>query len=91
MVVRQIDLKSIEPGPVPFSCSRFIVEPFCSSPEDIHSVREIWIVMGGWGELNYDGRMVNLSLGDAVYFPPMKSHCVHNPGPVTLAIVSIWW
>src|SRR5690242_4283663 len=44
----------------PFKAACFTVEPGCTTPVDSHSVREIWLVTDGSGELMYDGKMVPL-------------------------------
>lgn len=75
----------------PFKASRFTVEPNCSSPEDSHEVREIWMVAEGEGELVYDTQTIRIKAADVLYFESFKPHLVNNDGDKPLVIYSVWW
>jgi mannose-6-phosphate isomerase-like protein (cupin superfamily) len=75
----------------PFKAARFSVEPGCTTPVDSHSMREIWLVIAGSGELIYGGKTVPVSAADIVYFEPPKPHQVRNDGTAPLNIFSVWW
>ena len=87
----EVILNSAGTAVAPFKAAHFTVEPGCTTPVDSHSMREIWLVTDGAGELIYDGKMVPVSKSDVVYFEPPKPHQVRNDGPGSLAIFSVWW
>jgi mannose-6-phosphate isomerase-like protein (cupin superfamily) len=91
MRVFEIELFKSGSQIAPFKASRFTVEPGCSSPEDRHEVREIWMVAEGEGELIYDDQTVRISAADVLYFESHKSHLVNNDGDMPLVIYSVWW
>lgn len=75
----------------PFKASRFTVESGCSSPVDSHSVREIWIIASGEGEVIYDGQAVRVRTDDVLYFEPFKTHELRNDSAEKIVVFSIWW
>ena len=87
----EVILNSSGTAVAPFKAARFTVEPGCTTPVDSHSMREIWLVTDGSGELIYDGKMVPIRKSDVVYFEPPKPHQVRSDGPGLLAIFSVWW
>jgi quercetin dioxygenase-like cupin family protein len=91
MRVSEFDLPAVVPSDVPFKGSYWTVEPGGSSPEDVHSVHEMWLVASGQGELLYGGRRMRVKAGDVVYFEPHQTHEVHNDGDAALAVFSVWW
>lgn len=87
----EVILDSSGTSVAPFKAACFTVEPGYTTPVDSHSMREIWLVTGGSGELIYDGKIVPIRKSDIVYFEPPKSHQVRNDGTVSLVIFSVWW
>ena len=87
----EVILDSSGTSVAPFKAARFTVEPGCTTPVDSHSMREIWLVTDGSGELIYDGKMVPVRKSDIVYFEPPKPHQVRNDGTASLIIFSVWW
>lgn len=79
-------------GPAaPFKASRFTVAPGTSTPLDRHSVREIWFIADGSGELTWEGTSRRVETGDVLYFPSETGHTVHNDGPGVMTVFSVWW
>ena len=88
--MRLTELELFRSG-APFKASRFTVEPGCSSPVDSHSVREIWIIAKGKGEVVYDGHAVRARADDVFYFEPFKTHQLRNDGAGKMVVFSVWW
>lgn len=91
MQVFEIDLGSSSEIKCPFKASRFTVDPDHTSPVDSHSVREIWMVAQGEGDLRYDGETIRIRASDVIYLDPPKPHQVKNVGSESLVIYSVWW
>lgn len=91
MRVSEFDIQSMIPAGAPFKGSYWTVEPGGSSPEDVHSVHEMWLVASGQGELLFGGRPMRVKAGDVVYFEPHQTHEVRNDGDATLSVYSVWW
>lgn len=91
MRVSEMDIQSMIPAGAPFKGSYWTVEPGGSSPEDVHSVHEMWLVASGRGELLCGGRPVRVEAGDVLYFEPHQTHEVRNDGDAALAVFSVWW
>ena len=91
MDVYEIELNPSDIPLAPFKSSRFTVEPGRTSQRDTHSVREMWMVAQGSGELFYDGQSYRLEPGNVVYFDPPKTHQLKNDGTETFMAFSIWW
>ncbi len=86
--VEEVDLQSL----APFKASFFEVSPNMASPVDAHSVKEIWIVLKGEGELTVNHKEVNnIQLGDIIYFDSFESHLVRNTSQNDLRVLSLWW
>jgi mannose-6-phosphate isomerase-like protein (cupin superfamily) len=75
----------------PFKSTVFVVAPGCSSPMDRHEVAEMWVILSGTGLLECDGRKINVSRSDKLFFPSLRSHQVTNDATVPLEILSVYW
>jgi mannose-6-phosphate isomerase-like protein (cupin superfamily) len=89
--ILEVMLDSSGTSVAPFKAACFSVEPGYTTPVDSHSMREIWLVTGGSGELIYDGKTTSIRKSDIVYFEPPKPHQVRNDGSDSLVIFSVWW
>ncbi|HEY6804792.1 MAG TPA: cupin domain-containing protein [Pyrinomonadaceae bacterium] len=89
--VFEIVLNSSGTSVAPFKSARFTVDPGCITPVDSHSMREIWVVAAGSGELLYDDQRVPMHTWDVVYLEPPKEHQVLNNGTDQLVVISVWW
>ncbi len=87
MAINQVDFNEM-----PFKSAIITIEPGATSPLDIHAVREYWVIVSGFGELEYDGaELVEVKLHDAFYFDSHKSHKLTNKSQEPLTLVSVWW
>lgn len=91
VVLRQADFAGIGSGMVPFRGGLFTVEPKCTSRQDVHTVRECWMIAQGKGQLTYDGHQVKVDQGDVLFFESTKSHQIYNDGEKPLVISTVWW
>lgn len=89
--ILEVILESAGRSVAPFKAACFSVEPGHTTPVDSHSMREIWLVTEGAGELIYDGKETSIRKSDIVYFEPPKPHQVRNVGAESLVIFSVWW
>lgn len=79
------------PTTLPFEASRFVLEPGATSPEDVHSVPEIWLIASGSGRLLYGGAAYPMTAGDIFHMHPGTVHQAENTSTEALEIFSIWW
>lgn len=66
------------------------VDPGHHSPLHQHACEEMYYVLEGTGEVEYDGELLPLSVGDAVLMRPDVRHRVFNRGdePIRLVVVA---
>jgi mannose-6-phosphate isomerase-like protein (cupin superfamily) len=76
---------------VPFEIARWEIEPGASSDLDSHRSHEIWLVRDGAGELTLDGRVIQISAGDAIMMNSRRPHLVRNDGDRPLKVFSVYW
>lgn len=71
--------------------SKFIVEPNCCTPWDLHSVSELWYVLEGLGEIQIENEKKIIKKGDIEYIQTNSKHRIINIGDKNVEILSIWW
>jgi mannose-6-phosphate isomerase-like protein (cupin superfamily) len=88
--IRLFDSTSVPPS-LPFSYSRFTVNPGQISRKDQHEVLEVWVILSGNGRLIYDGGEYAVKTGDAVQFETLRVHQIVNESSEDLTVFSFWW
>lgn len=89
---KEFEFKEIrKKGSVPFNAAYFSVLENSRTNVDMHREREIWIVIGGAGELEYDNKKRYIKSGDIIFFESEYQHAVRNIGGESLEIYSIYW
>jgi mannose-6-phosphate isomerase-like protein (cupin superfamily) len=83
--------QALLPPGAPIGMSRFSVPAGQATPVDRHRPIELWLIRAGRGELSYEGRQMHIESGDMIYLASNASHSVHNYGPGSLDIFSIWF
>jgi mannose-6-phosphate isomerase-like protein (cupin superfamily) len=76
---------------VPFEIARWQIEPGTSNDLDNHRSHEMWLVRDGAGEMTVDGRVFQISAGDAIMMNSMRPHIVRNTGDRPLMVFSVYW
>ncbi|MFC5048203.1 cupin domain-containing protein [Aquimarina hainanensis] len=75
----------------PVSSSIFIVPPKLNTPVDQHKVAEIWMIVGGKGEVIFEDKKITLNRFDILYIESGEKHSVVNTGEEDLIITSLYW
>jgi mannose-6-phosphate isomerase-like protein (cupin superfamily) len=84
-------MPTVERSSAPFTLARVTVPVGGSTEEDLHEVREIWVVIQGRGALVTAGQPTSIGPGDTLFFDSYETHQVVNTGEGVLEILSIWW
>ncbi len=104
-VVPVEELKTTPSGPVlgmrfpeaggrslaPFKASRWTLRAGEQTDWDRHDVLEIWMVAAGSGSVWRGEQETAVAPGDVVFMPSQVPHRLHNPGPETMSLFSVWW
>jgi mannose-6-phosphate isomerase-like protein (cupin superfamily) len=90
MKVDEVDFSSAA-GHRPFSASRFSVPPGATSELDQHDVAEMWMVAHGKGEVLSGDQKIEVGSGDLILLPGQVPHRLHNTGPDSIEVFSVWW
>ena len=90
-MVTEFDIPSSPGVSPPFNLARFTLACGTKTDIDQHLVKEVWLIARGSGVVNYKGKPISVSAGDAVYFESNESHQLLNNGNSTIEVFSIWW
>jgi mannose-6-phosphate isomerase-like protein (cupin superfamily) len=91
MRVRLVDMVRSGRGVAPVEISHWTLDPGADSGDDRHSVRELWLVAAGAGEMTCGGCAMHLVAGDVVAIEPNQPHRLLNTGPNRVEVFSLWW
>jgi mannose-6-phosphate isomerase-like protein (cupin superfamily) len=67
------------------------VKPGTAVDAHEHDEEELFLVIAGKGELEIEGQVTSLTVGDAVYIPRFWTHQMKNPFEQTLIFADIYW
>ena len=71
-------------------CARLILEPGCSIGSHRHEdEEELFVIMRGKAEIDDNGKISQVSSGDAVLTGGGESHAVRNIGGETLEVLAV--
>jgi mannose-6-phosphate isomerase-like protein (cupin superfamily) len=91
MVLQLFDMPGGERPVTPVEISHWSLEPGADSGDDRHSVRELWLIATGSGEMTCGGRTIVITAGDVVSIEPDQPHRLVNTGDGPLSVFSLWW
>lgn len=75
----------------PFELSHWSLEPDADSGDDVHEVREIWLIAVGQGQMTCGGVIMEVAAGDVIMIEPSQTHRLLNTGDCPLEVFSVWW
>ncbi|MGJ5832159.1 cupin domain-containing protein [Streptomyces ossamyceticus] len=75
----------------PFRTARFTVPAGVTGEPDQHEVAELWMVRAGEGVVRSGDDIVELRVGDSVFFPPWTPHQATAGPHGPLEVFSLWW
>jgi mannose-6-phosphate isomerase-like protein (cupin superfamily) len=91
MVLHVFDMPGADRPVAPFEASYWTLEHGADSGEDLHQVREIWLIAAGRGEMTCGGRTIDVAAGDAISIEPNQPHRLVNTGDGPVSVFSVWW
>jgi mannose-6-phosphate isomerase-like protein (cupin superfamily) len=84
-------LRCFDAPVAPVDLSHWRLEAGADSGDDLHSVRELWLIAAGRGEMTCGGRSLDVAAGDVVSIEPHQPHRLRNTGDGPVEVFSIWW
>ena len=75
----------------PVELSRWSLAPGADSGDDVHAVRELWLIAAGRGEMTCGGQRMEVVAGDVVSIEPHQPHRLVNTGLGLVEVFSVWW
>jgi mannose-6-phosphate isomerase-like protein (cupin superfamily) len=75
----------------PFEVSHWSLERDADSGDDLHHVRELWLIGAGSGQMSCGGVTLEIAAGDVIMIEPDQPHRLLNTGDCRLEVFSVWW
>jgi mannose-6-phosphate isomerase-like protein (cupin superfamily) len=91
MALRIFDMPGGTRPVAPVEVSHWSLKPGADSGDDQHSVRELWLIAAGRGEMTCGGAKLDLAAGDVVSIEPNQAHRLLNTGHDPVEVFSVWW
>lgn len=91
MLLRVFAIPSAGARVAPFELSHWSLEPGADSGDDVHEVREIWLIAVGQGQMTCGGVIMEVAAGDVIMIEPSQTHRLLNTGDCPLEVFSVWW